>query len=168
MQEISVHLKFTTLAAAIAFLAAGEKVAPGAAALSGVGVDGVGTISTDKPEPEKVTAKKGKASAALAGAASNAKPQDDAATQESASTAESPSPSTAETASEKKADLPTYDKTDLPARIMAIVKGQAKKPALVELLGTFGVKSGKELKPEQLADFGAKLATLEAAEEDLA
>jgi hypothetical protein len=94
--------------------------------------------------------------------------------------AETPKADTA--ASEKKADAPasakaadTYEKTGFAEKIAGYLgvkesEGYADRRAkLVALLTSFDVKKGPDLKPEQFADFGAKLEALvaPAAEEEL-
>lgn len=174
--NISVHLQFTSLAAAVAFLAAGEKAQPGAA-IAGIGAEGVGNITADEiatppaPTPEvkpgKPKAAKASTSAAPAAAPSAASTQEAA----SAPTAASPTPSTSETAS-AAAKLPAYADTDLPTRIMALVQesktsgDKSKVNSLKALLSEMGVASAKDLTPEQVVVFTPKFAAIEAPAED--
>lgn len=67
---------------------------------------------------------------------------------------------------ETKPDVPTYEKSGIPEKIKAAV--DKDKPGVIKLLGEFGVKKGGELKPEQFADFTAKIdALLAGGGEDL-
>lgn len=71
----------------------------------------------------------------------------------------------------------TYEESDFPARIMKLVADQketgngARVDALKAHLASLGIRSARELKPEQLGAFGEKLAEIEglgaAAEEAL-
>lgn len=57
----------------------------------------------------------------------------------------------------------TYETSGLAPRIAALAAG-TKKSDVVSLLGSFGVKSGRLLKPEQLAAFDIALKLLENEE----
>jgi hypothetical protein len=167
--NISVHLQFTSLAAAVAFLAAGDRAAPGTA-IAGV-AESASTTSEAVNEPGKSE------SAAPAAAPAAAKKKGAASAKASDTAAPPPSPSTGETSqptddTKSAAKLPAYADTDLPARIMKIVetskttgdKTQVEK--LKAALAEFGVKSAKDLTPEQVVEFAPKLAAIEAPAED--
>lgn len=156
--NISVHLQFTSLAAAVAFLAAGDKADPTAA----IAIEVPGKSESAAPAAAPVAAKK-------KGAASAPAPSPSPSTGET-----SPPPADTKSADEPAKKLPAYADTDLPARIMKIVetskttgdKSQVDK--LKAVLSEFGAKSAKDLTPEQVVDFTPKLAAIEApAEEDL-
>ena len=63
------------------------------------------------------------------------------------------------------ADVPSYEKSGIPEKIQTMVGKD--KPAIIKLLGEFGVKKGGELKPEQFADFTKKIDALLGGGEDL-
>lgn len=178
--DISAHLHFNSLADAIAFLTAGEKAAPESAQFNLVmdestklrrpetafDMNALKTLPEfvgSQPEEKKGKGKKAAASesAAPADVPSAAKDPAAASTQEPALTVVS-------------SKLVTYADSDLPGRIMKVVEtsktsgDKTQLDGLKALLAEFGVKSGKELTPEQVAEFGPKLVAIEAAEiEDL-
>lgn len=88
-----------------------------------------------------------------------------------------PAATVASTAAEKKADVQLTQPAASPAPsgsvdyapVAAAIAEAAKthRAELVALLSKFGAKSGKELKPEQYADFGAQLAELVKPADDL-
>ena len=187
--NINVHLNFTSLAAAVAFLTAGEKGVPNAAVTVGLSAEGVGSIkapiageansagtaSVSNPSPEavqaatqeapKVEGKRGPGRPPKA-----AKEPESAAPAEAASAAKQPEPASTP-APAPAAESPktrTYEETDFPKRIMQIVADQkasgngVRVDALKAALAELGLKSARELKPEQLDGFGEKLAEIEA------
>jgi hypothetical protein len=176
--KISVPLaKLSVLAAALIATLGAE----GASAALGA------TVTSDKPQPDpkadtsataEVKSGKGKSkSAAPAAEQATADSKAAASAQASDTAAQQPSPSTGETSqptadTKSAAKLPAYADTDLPARIMKIVetskttgdKTQVEK--LKAALAEFGVKSAKDLTPEQVVEFAPKLAAIEAPAED--
>lgn len=149
---IKIELTFTTIAAAIAFLAAGDAAAGTTHSDQVIGTQPAPAPTPTAEKPGKAT--KASKSAAPADAPASANKPDDAAGQASATT-------------EDKPKIRTYADTDLPDRIKAIVGGKTKIPDLKGLLAEFEVATGKDLKPEQLDSFAEKLAAIEAAEPDL-
>lgn len=134
---VKIELTFANLDEATAFLA---------------GKTGAAVIAADKPK-----AADPKPKAEKTAAAETAKPAD---TKPSADTAPAAAP-----AEKPKADVPTYEKSGIPEKIKTMVdKDKAK---VIALLGEFGVKKGGELKPEQFADFTAKIDALLAGGDDL-
>jgi hypothetical protein len=166
--KLSVPLaQLTAVAAALAAVMGAEGVAA-AAVLTDT------PATTDKPAATEVKSGKGKKSAAPADKQDSADKQADA----SANTTESPTPSTQETqpAADTKpaAKARQYADTDMPDRIVKIVAekkatGKAVRlDALKAHLKALGLESARDLKPEQLDAFEAKLAEIEAMPLDAA
>ena len=86
------------------------------------------------------------------------------AAQKAAEQVASPSPAPAPTAPteaakpDAKAAPVTYEKSGIPEKIAGLVTKD--RAAAVALLAEFGAKKGGELKPEQFADFTAKIDAL--------
>lgn len=117
-----------------------------------------GTEAPGKPDTSKPAATTAKTTpAANAGSSSAA----------ASSTAAAATPKeTEKPKADPKPDVPTYEKSGIPEKIKAAV--DKDKPGVIKLLGEFGVKKGGELKPEQFADFTAKIdALLAGGGEDL-
>ncbi len=184
--NIHVHLNFTSLAAAVAFLTAGEQAAPGATsatftvpalgAVSGGALAGeansAGTASVSNPSPEAISqeAPKAEGKRGPGRPPKAAKESDSAAPAAAASPAKDPEPASTP-APAPAAESPktrTYEETDFPKRIMQIVADQkatgndVRVSALKAALAELGLKSARELKSEQLDGFGEKLAEIEA------
>ncbi len=187
--NINVHLNFTSLAAAVAFLTAGEKAVPGTATTVGLGAQGIGSIAAtpaDEVNSAETAAVSNPSLEAVQAATQEApkaevkrgpgrppkaaKEPESAAPAEAASAAKQPEPASTP-APAPAAESPktrTYEETDFPKRIMQIVADQkasgngVRVDALKAALAELGLKSARELKPEQLDGFGEKLAEIEA------
>lgn len=121
-------------------------------------------------------APKGKPAPAVSPAASPspAAPQPSAAQEPKDPQSVKPSPDTKQPEAEKpKAEAVTYEKSGIAEKIAGYLgdknsEGYGDRRAkIVGLLTEFSVKSGKDLKPEQFADFTAKLDAATAPAEDL-
>ena len=141
---------------------AGEANSAGTTAVSNPSLEAVQAATQEAPKAEgkrgpgrPPKAAKEPESAAPAEAASAAKQPEPASTPAPAPAAESPK-------------TRTYEETDFPKRIMQIVADQkasgngVRVDALKAALAELGLKSARELKPEQLDGFGEKLAEIEA------
>src|SRR5574341_182818 len=105
---------------------------------------------------------------------SPAAPQPSAAQEPKDPQSAKPSPDTKQPEAEKpKAEVVTYEKSGIAEKIAGYLgdknsEGYGDRRAkIVGLLTEFSVKSGKDLKPEQFADFTAKLDAATAPAEDL-
>lgn len=173
--NIEIKIQFTDMASAIAFLARRPEAPAGAInyAAAVADVDPVAEVSQTPTQEVKTEGKRGPGrppkaakeseSAAPAAAASAAKPQESASTPPVDEV-----PVFVKPAAEAPAKLKTYEETDFAERIMKLVADQketgnkSKVEALKAALGALGLKSARELKPEQLGAFGEKLAEIEA------
>lgn len=134
-----------------------------------------GTASVSNPSPEAVQAATQEAPKAEGKRGPGrppkaAKEPDSAAPAEVASAAKQPEPAStpAPAPAVESPKTRTYEETDFPKRIMQIVADQkatgntVRVDALKAALSGLGLKSARELKPEQLDGFGEKLAEIEA------
>lgn len=127
-----------------------------------------GAASTPAPAPEVTKEKK---SASTAKTAASSPPADSTKVDSAASapTPASPSPAPAAAAAEV-----TYEKSGLAEKISGYLGAKEsggyadRRAALIKLLTSFNVKTGKELKSAEFEKFAADLAALATpAEEDL-
>ena len=143
---VKIELQFTSVAEAVAFLAAGN----GANTAAGV------TVSPTKAKKETGAPKP------------DAKPQEEPAAsgaQTATDSAAAPAPSAPAEAA-KNAPVPTYEKSGIGEKIIGYVgskdaEGYAdRRKNIVDLLAEFKVANGKLLTPEQFDPFLAKLNAL--------
>ena len=172
---IEIKFQFTSLAAAAAFLAdaAGDPRFVPTGALIADGANSAGTTVVSNPSPEAISQGVPKADGKR-GPGRPPKPLRQESDSAAPAAAASPA-STSAPASEPVVEPPppapakakTYEETDFADRIMKLVADQketgnkSKVEALKAALGDLGLKSARELKPEQLDAFGAKLAEIE-------
>ena len=188
---IEIKLHFNTITEALVFLtqAGGPNRVPFTAGQMALGTvsggavgalageaNSAGTASVSNPSPEAVQAATQEAPKAEGKRGPGrppkaAKEPESAAPAEAPSAAKDPEPASTPAAPAVKAEPPkakTYEETDFPKRIMQIVADQkatgndVRVSALKAALAELGLKSARELKPEQLDGFGEKLAEIEA------
>lgn len=166
---MNVELKLSVPLAQLTAVAAALAAVMGAEGIAAAAVLTDTPATTDKPTATaEVKPGKGKKSAAPADKQDSADKPADA----SAQTTESQTPSTQETqpAADTKpaAKVRQYADTDMPDRIVKIVAEKKSTGKTVRLdalkahLKELGIESARDLKPEQLDAFDAKLAEIEA------
>ena len=177
--NIEIKFQFTDIASAAAFLAdaAGDpRVVSTATPV--VEVNSAGTSAVSNPSPEVAATPTQEAPKAEGKRGPGRPPKAAVKEQESAAPVDVPSTvKTQEPVSTPATDIPvfvqptkarTYEETDFADRIMKLVAEQketgnkSKVEALKAALGALGMKSARDLKPEQLDAFGETLTGIEA------